>query len=289
MKNGRTAMLTRCLADLEWLGSATALMSSAYWRAEGFGCASAPCVGSDKREQVIAPLVEHRLEHTLRPKVGRHFERLHDLALANDPSVTLLASQRALRDGGRTLGELDCLYRRDAQVVHREIAVKFYLAVSDSQAQRDWWGPSKRDRLDLKLERMLSHQLRLSDKAASAWPDDLPRPELSEALLLGALFRRREHTRLPEGSNESVDCGFWCYLSELEDQGHADANWVVLDKPWWLSPQQALSGPFMTRGQIHICLAQRDYPSLVARVDDSAVQRGFVVPDGWWSDDPGPH
>jgi hypothetical protein len=128
--------------------------------------------------------------------------------------VEVLAANELLRVGRRTLGELDVLYRHDGRVVHREIALKYYLAATPGTDPSAWVGPGRRDRLDLKLDRLATHQLTVAEQARAedAWPAALPFPDVTEVLLLGALFAPPDDVRLPEGACPDVDHGHWYLL-----------------------------------------------------------------------------
>jgi hypothetical protein len=271
----------RFSADLSWLGGASALMDADFWAAAGFRRATAPVAPDPALAQVCA-LLDDMVERGPNAKVGRHFEALHDLALGCVEGVELLATQRPLRTQGQTLGELDALYRLAGEVIHREIAVKYYLGVEDSTDHGSWWGPSRRDRLDLKLARMTRHQLRLPQLAQHCWPEALPPPQRSEALMLGVFFRRPGQTTLPQGADPSVECGIWCEHSDFDALNEPDDAWARLHKPWWLSPEQARFAPAWTPQAARQHLEDLTHPVLLSRTRSGVVQRVFVLPDGWW-------
>lgn len=243
-------------------------MAATYWTARGLHPATERHAGPGT-DQVVEPVRQ----------VGRWFERVHLEALRTAVGVEVLAANEALRAQGRTLGELDVLYRHGTRVVHREVAVKYYLATRPGRDPSSWVGPGRRDRLDVKLERLATHQLALPALARSlgAWPQGLPYPDVSEVLLLGALFSPPEDPRLPEGARDDAEHGRWFFASDFARR-FGDAPWAVLEKPWWLSPAHVERGdgvPARTLGQ------RLRGPRLVAPVD-APDARAFVVPDGWW-------
>ena len=262
-------MPTPLQLDLAWLAAATPLMTDAYWEARG-ALASKDAgtgVGVDAAVEVV-------------PQVGRWFERVHLASLRAAPDVEVLAANEALGGHGRTLGELDVLYRRDGCVVHREVAVKYYLAAGAGRDPSRWIGPGRRDRLDLKLNRLATHQLVLPSLAreAGVWPAVLPFPDRSEALLLGAWFSPPDDPRIPEGAREDAEHGRWYFASDFAAR-FGDDPWRVLDKPWWLSPEHARrAAPVPAR----TLARDLDGPRLVARVAED-IERALVVPDQWVS------
>lgn len=244
-------------------------MTDAYWTEHGTRGASL---------SEFAPTVEEQEPHH---KVGRWFEQVHLAALQSTPGVEVLVANEQLRGGGRTIGELDVLYRQDARVVHREIAVKYYLAAKPGRDPALWYGPGKRDRMDIKLERLATHQSRVATKArdADAWPEALPFPDDTEVLLLGALFSPPDDPRLPDGANPDAAHGRWYYASDFAAR-FGDAPWSELNKPWWLSPEHAREGPKVAAAELAKDLSR---PLFVGSAS-AVVVRAFVVPDGWWAD-----
>ncbi len=255
--------------DVRWLADATPLMSADYWGAHG---------AQPAEPRMLDAVAELGAEPAPR-QVGRWFERVHLAALQSTDGVEVLASNRALCGGGRTLGELDVLYRAAERVVHREVAVKYYLAVGDGDDPSCWIGPGKRDRLDRKLDRLVTHQLALSElaRAQDAWPDDLPVPDRVEVLLLGALFSPPESPRLPHGAEAAAEHGRWYFASDFADR-FGEAPWVELEKPWWLSPQHARGFAAQPATGLAALVAQRKRPMFVAR---PSGERAFVVHEGW--------
>ncbi|MEM6296050.1 MAG: DUF1853 family protein [Myxococcota bacterium] len=265
---------SRMRNDLRWLRDAVPLMSGAYWSAQRRNAAAWTTLG----------LPEDVEEPTFRRQVGRRFEQVHLAGLEASPGVEVLAANRALRGDGRTLGELDALYRHEGLVVHREVAVKYYLAVGQGTDPARWIGPSKRDQLNRKLARLASHQLCLPALAErlDAWPDDLPTPDRSEVLLLGALFSPADDPRLPDGAREDAEHGRWWYADAFADT-FADAPWSVIDRPWWLSPEHVRSAAPSTAAALAASIEETQRPRMVGTTEPS-LTRAFVVPTGWWED-----
>ncbi len=218
-------------------------------------------------------------------QVGRRFERVHLAGLEACDEVEMLAANRPLRAQGRTLGELDTLFRWRDEVVHREVAVKFYLAVGSEDEPAAWIGPGRRDRLDRKLDRLSDHQLALPERArrAAAWPEDLPFPDRSEVLLTGMLFAPPGASRVPRGAAPTVTTGTWWYASDFARRCGGQ-GWAEVVKPWWLSPQHVLDLPLEPGAAIAARVSADARPRLVGQAQGTTIARAFVVPDGWWDD-----
>jgi hypothetical protein len=227
-------------------------------------------------------------------RLGMYYEQLWHFFLAADPDASLLAHNLPAADAGRTVGEFDCLYlcRERQRPVHLELAVKFYLGDASDGRPR-WYGPNARDRLDLKLDHMLSRQVRLSEhpagRAALA-ALDLGDP-LREVALHGCLFQPwGAELSLPQGYNPACPTGTWLRLRMLDDFAAERSlnDHLVLPRLRWLSPacRQATDRPASTvalRERLSHDFRAGSGPALVAALDRAGRQRErfFVVPDDW--------
>ena len=105
-------------------------------------------------------------------KIGITYETLIRWGAIHGLGYECLAQDLQIREGTRTLGALDLLLRSPhGEVEHWELAYKLYLQAHPETHWESWVGPAERDRLDIKLHRMRSHQLPLS-----------ARPEARDAL-----------------------------------------------------------------------------------------------------------
>ncbi|GLQ71895.1 hypothetical protein GCM10007932_12550 [Vibrio penaeicida] len=147
----------------------------------------------------------------------------------------LLEEEIQLQQDGRTLGAIDfILENHDNQTIeHWEVAIKFYLLHNTL-----WYGPNAKDRLDLKLDRMLSHQLKMS--SSKAFKTQFPEWEnISEHLLMqGRLYTNPfDDEAIPKSCLEyqieqSRIKGYWCY----DSQKHLITDKLyVLDKKDWVT------------------------------------------------------
>lgn len=227
-------------------------------------------------------------------RLGLYFERLWHFFLTEDPGTRLLAHNLPVRTETRTIGEFDCLYycSRRQRNVHLELAVKLYLGCATDDGTR-WYGPNTRDRLDLKLDHMLSHQVRLGDHPAAgpvlaSLEVDEP---LREVVLRGCLFQPwREPLPAPAGYNSARPDAYWIPLTALSAfAGHlAIDTHLPLPRLRWLSRALTCAGdrPLAT-GALQDALGQRfdagHGPLLIAALDRAGREhlRYFVVPDEW--------
>ncbi len=106
--------------------------------------------------------------------------------LTCSPRYELVAEEIQLNDAtGRTIGAVDLILKdvESNQHEHWEVAIKFYLL-----HQGVWYAPNAHDQLHKKLERMLNHQLKMSQR--EEFRQQLPlNSEPSEHLLMqGRLY-----------------------------------------------------------------------------------------------------
>ena len=221
--------------------------------------------------------------------------------LAHDDAVDLVAHNLPVRQEDRTLGEFDILYfcRRRNCHVHLELAVKFYLGrapgdcTGDASAWRYWLGPDARDRLDIKMERMLGHQIRLG-AAPAALPllASLGVERLAREIeIKGYLFRPLfSDLAPPTALNRHQRLHPWLPLTALAEAPReiiAD-GYQVLPRAHWLSaahlnPAQASLSLSELEQVLKEEMNQRPGPRLVAALDCNGeeIERFFVTSDDW--------
>ncbi len=228
-------------------------------------------------------------------RLGLYYERLWQYALSHAPDVDLIVANLQIRVGGSTLGELDLLLRDPEGVHHLELAVKFYLGngPSGDHAPLHWIGPGGHDRLDLKLNHLLHHQLNLSTREQA-------RPALAEltgspiqpALWLGGyLFEPWENgSSPPAGANPRHLRGLWVRQRDWPafHQQAGEHHWQILPRQAWLAPARLESEPGLSEAcvQVRPEFDEGSPARLLARLQWTGnaweeAQRVFVVPDRW--------
>lgn len=239
-------------------------------------------------------------------RLGHYFEHLMGFWLHHLPDIQDLQQRLPIREAGRTLGELDVLYRdqRRQTVFHLELAVKYYLQIAGGRAvPEDFVGPHAIDRLSLKIHRLLHHQLPLAHVPA-AWDARLPawrqHTLVSRAFVKGGLFfpladwMRDAHTKrlaLPPGCQTPQ--GWWMRASDCIpaalDRLEGD-RWLVLPRLRWLShfqgplPGDILMSASQFCSEPSVSALSRAVLVVGCRPQESRwteVTRGFIVPDHW--------
>lgn len=189
------------------------------------------------------------LKNARMAKLGHYFEFLVKTLFEAHPDYRILADNRVISEQRRTLGELDLLleYQPSGQILHLELALKFYLFVPGTQTpDQAWVGAGLHDFLHLKLQRLWEHQLQLPKKAQAArcWPEDLPIPDQSRVWIPGRLYvpeqapkqewQQTEFSGTPWSLNQQARTSHWF------ETGHLDsAKLQALSKAEWLNGQPA--------------------------------------------------
>jgi uncharacterized protein len=234
-------------------------------------------------------------------RLGLYFESLWRFYLEQHPDWTVLAHNlqvQNLEEEGRTLGAFDFLCARGDEFWHLELAVKFYLGLpgtGEMSQWNQWLGPNANDRLDIKLGRLTSHQLPLSQSPRG-------RSMLSQLVGREAPWRRslilKGYFFYPGGSLLSAPNhasvhhlrGSWWHLERFLpqlDSGH----WISLRRKEWLSFAQLGACDEPMTGQVmgkllNKAVGEAGRPVLLAKMQQRGQgwheqERIFVVPDYW--------
>lgn|SRR3990167_1111582 len=288
--------------DLAWTLLSAPLLQHADWPQRhplsASTWAQAPDLLADwlRQQEHDSGVLEQWLARTHHRRLGLYYEQLWQFALHAAPGVELLAANLAIREEGRTLGELDVVIRDAEGDHHLELAIKLYLgpAQSDGEAYANWLGPGRHDCLGRKLDHLRLQQLPLSSSpqalaALSNWQAQQVQAEL---WLGGYLFYPWPgHCDSPRGAHPQHLRGVWltrqAWPAFTQQQG---GRWLLLPRSAWLAPARASQAECWSLIELNQWLTQLEpqaTPVLLARleVDDNGdwqeVQRLFLVADTW--------
>lgn len=208
-------------------------------------------------------------------KLGSYFEALALTLLKNHPDYRVLANNLPLHHNGRTLGEVDLLLinTKTDQILHLELALKFYLWTDGDGLEQGWIGAGLHDFFPKKLNRLLDHQLPIAQIAQSlgAWPEDLPKPDVNLLWMPGRLYLPKnahagvltnfhnEHLPLP--LNPALPISHWMEVSDAQQ-----SDMRALAKAEWMTGQSFT--------QVH-----RELPAQF-QTNQQALPL-YVLPNGW--------
>lgn len=227
-------------------------------------------------------------EQTEHPKrLGIYYENLVERTLLNTDQPIVLKRNIQVKKEKVTLGEFDFIGRLGSDDFHLECAIKFYLRVGPGNNLSDYIGPGKKDRLDIKWNRMLGHQLPLSSctEGIQACQDHNLSPQTKALLLQGYLFHPFQEGAPKQLANEINPehlQGWWLRGRDISLLGEQFQT-AIMPKPYWLN---AVITETIDKTSLIDTLKETNFPLLVTRgmmSKDGWLEhdRGFIVPDSW--------
>jgi hypothetical protein len=171
-------------------------------------------------------------------RLGFYFERLYQVLMEDLLGWPILLKNQQIQSSGRTIGELDFVVhnKKDDRIEHHEIAIKFYLGVSELAGSTLWYGPNARDRLDMKTTSLLEQQSRrtqLPETLVLLSEFHITGPLTPRIFMPGYLFYPDDQQAVtPDYVPANHLRGRWMYAHDARalDTSH----WVVLNKPHWI-------------------------------------------------------
>lgn len=230
----------------------------------------------DQSPQLLLDAIE-----TLKSRrLGEYFECLVGFWLTHSPNIELRHRNTQIRNESlHTLGEADFIFRYlpTDNIIHLEVAIKFYMGTGDIQDMGNWYGPGLRDKLSEKFEHLVTHQTQLSRKHPELMPEKI---DESWCLLKGRMFYQDLNAPTPAFFADNHPRGQW----QMEDQWQASTpakKYLSLNKADWLSEIKSLDKqsqekltPELTTGHFPQCYAQIE--------DGKETSRLFLLPQNFW-------
>ena len=227
-----------------------------------------------------------RIQH--KKRLGVYCEEVLSWAIDHHPDFELIAKGLQIQDEGITLGELDFVFKHlsTGRHYHLELAVKFYLYHKSAPKSKAFIGPNAVDRLDIKMARLVNHQLQLtSHKATSRW---LAENFISEITPLGhvpgILFYHWPDTQLfiPEGIIDYGKKGIWLYQQEWSAFAKKNTqDFILLEKLNWLSPSCSNPSDYLSAAKIATFIHQEKWLKSILFFDPKESRYVFLVPNNW--------
>lgn len=218
--------------DLEWL-----LLSSPLINIPGiknFSCNVDTDWLSDVNKNTSE--LESAIASRKRSSLGNYFETLFAFFLKNTKNIKILARNLQVFDEVKTIGEFDFIIDDSGVKKHIEVAVKFYLGTGDTKRHENWYGPNAKDRLDIKMNRLVSHQLKLSEtkNGALALKNIGVTQVEKQVFIKGYFFYPYGEKIEPPEDATSDNSGWWIRKSDANKVIN-NGEWAMLPKPLWLS------------------------------------------------------
>lgn len=216
-------------------------------------------------------------------RLGFYFEHLVAYWFLINSQYQIIEKNFVINSEKRTLGEMDFIVKdlKSSKTIHLEVAVKFYLQV-DHNDKSYWFGPTLRDRLDLKLGKLFQSQVLLSEKdeAKKALAEKDITLDEQKTLLKGRLFKYSAQL-------EHQLC--WLSLDDYIKLADDDSTWIILAKTHWFAPvtdpdYNFLESEKLSKNQATIQLIEMVENAPVCMVkmkNEKEINRIFVTANNW--------
>ena len=237
------------------------------------------------RKLLGSPYLDTALK--LDQKLGHLYEDALRSLLLQSSQLDLLDHHVQVFDADRiTIGEMDYILRdrNTGELIHLELAVKFYLAVRE---KGDWHfpGPDPRDNWQRKLARLRDHQLQLSQRHeslalfAQRWQTSCV---TVRQLIYGCLFYPMGESECPIPEGVQPDCrkGRWLYESEWDTHFAEMTEVSVIPKTLWpVEITDELRTSLLTKSVADLRAARTQH-CVMFILPDSTIPY-FLVPNNW--------
>lgn len=198
----------RTVRDLAWVIASPPLASGEYdgvtWWDKAFVSAEyQACLPTLQTLDNDPTPLESYLAQQKGRALGHRFESFVAYWIEISPNFELLHRSVQLNQDGQTLGELDFILRdqRSQQVIHLEVAVKFFMGLDPVSQIHRWYGSNLKDSLDSKFNHLKVKQTQLSVAYSELMPEEIDR---RCCCVKGRLFYP-EHAQLAIGPNVISD------------------------------------------------------------------------------------
>ena len=171
-------------------------------------------------------------------RLGHRFETCVCAWFRHHPEWDIKAANHVVQLGKRTAGEIDLLVERAGEVLHLELAVKFYLSTSGSAQWNTWVGVDPVDRLDIKLDKFKAQvALSAQPEVASHLKQFGWEVDQRSVWMKGWFFehfKRMAAPVLPKDAAPDCNVGWWCHALEWPAIWSAAGDWVAIAPKHWL-------------------------------------------------------
>lgn len=260
------------MSDLHWAVSSPSLVT------DPLAVGAQPINLGEVDPDHLLNFVERSKSH----RVGRYFERLVGYWLEHIEKVDLLGHGVQLKEGKRTVGEIDFLFRdHDGVLNHWEAAVKFFLYYPQPDGSH-YPGPNASDNFEMKTQKLFDKQLTISENF-------YPEVQIRRAFVRGSIFYRAPVYQESTPSRLAPDHqrGSWLRRSEIGQLSQFESQvGFVCPKPLWLSPLVSPEAMPMLdlSSELESHFQELDHPVMICLLDAAAATetaRFFVVSDRW--------
>lgn len=219
--------------------------------------------------------------------LGKYAEKLIEFYFQFHPHYELLHANVQLIQHKVTLGELDFLviHKATGKTFHLEFALKYYLKTIVNE-QEIFLGPSTKDRLSRKVERLINHQCKHSVINKNLFPEEVQDFTFEPKLILkGCLFYPFEKWRIKKKYN-MLNQGWWIGIESIEKLKNSCSHFSMINtKSNWIFPFNNTFKKINYKELIE--LAEEELSTLneimVVRWNHQSqpIDRGFIMRADW--------
>ena len=218
-------------------------------------------------------------------RLGQYAEALLLFFFSNSTSYKTISNNLQLINEKITVGEIDFLLEEfsSEQKIHLELAIKFYLKIKVNE-EVQWIGPSSKDRLLRKKDKLLNHQLQLAKNYNSLLPNEFQHLNFKPQLLLkGAEFILFKDYKPTE--NPIINC-WWIHFNQMNQiiENSFQYKIVPIRRDWITPFNSRLTNLSIENfsAQITTELESKN-EILIVRFNSKGQpnDRGFIVRDNW--------
>lgn len=220
--------------------------------------------------------------------LGMQAEACFEAYLKRSENYKLLVANVQIHGEKETLGELDYIVQnlKTNQVIHIELACKFYLYDVDAGASEEekWIGPNRKDRLYDKLEKVKLKQFPLLGKTETIQKLgelEIEIPTLQELSLKAFLFipKKMKSNVFPKNYADCI-VGHWIKHKDFAEE-EKNALYAIPTKKQWLLPLETIANWYSfseVKKEIEKQIKIKRSP-LIYKKTPHKTEHFFVV---WW-------
>jgi len=240
----------REVRDLAWVIASPPLVSSSpvtndldythWWSDEDCLSEFYDCLIELKKLDIQPESLIDHLSNLKNRRLGSIFEGLVSFWLSISPNYRELNQNIQIIEDKHTYGEIDFIIEElsTGEVIHLEVAVKFYLGCEPYADAYRWFGTNTKDQLGKKVDHLKSHQTKLSKK----YPEQLKKYfsqtiDRRHCFIKGRLFYPENSNTSPQISSKGLTLadshlrGSWSYAEDRDL-----SNIVIkVNKSHWLA------------------------------------------------------
>lgn len=223
-------------------------------------------------------------------RLGHKMEEVCKQVLQHCPNYEVLIHNLPIREGKRTIGEIDFILRdvETQQLIHIELTYKFYIVdPTISEPIHQLMGPNKRDMFFTKMEKIKNEQFTL-----------LHSPAGSQALAEKGM----DHTRITHQTcfkaqlfepylskplnirplNPNCIMGYWLRMADFQSDAFKPYEFYIPYKSQWvLKPYDDVEWTphYETLLEINLRLIKQNAPMVWMKRSATEFEKFFIV---WW-------